>query len=144
MHDTKLCCSSTFIARKHSKSWHQKLDVLVLFPLLMKMQLRQLKVAGGPAPSDQVMLGGHEDKRDVFVSSSKQRKHPVSELATSGEAVDLRARLDIIEGHLTFVHVQEHAHLPQLRGRLHLSGGTWKFPVSPASVTCDFNFPKKT
>lgn len=74
----------------------------------------------GSAPSDHVMLGGYEDQWDLFVSSSKQRKHPFTELVGSGKAVDLRARLHVVEGHLTLVHVHEHAHLTQLWWSLHL------------------------
>lgn len=71
-------------------------------------------------PSDQVVLSGHEDQGDLFVSGAQQRKHPVGELVGSGEAVDLWARLHVIKGHLTLVHVQEHAHLTQLRRTLNL------------------------
>lgn len=75
-----------------------------------------------PSTSGQVLLGGHEDQRDFFVSGAEQRKHPLGELGRSGEAVYLRARLHVVEGHLTLVHVQEDAHLTELRRILHLHG----------------------
>ncbi len=73
-----------------------------------------------PRPSGQVVLSGHEDQRDLFVSGAQQRKHSPGELGGSGEAVDLWSRLHVIKGHLTLVHIQEHAHLTELRRTLHL------------------------
>ena len=78
----------------------------------------------GCGPSGQVMLCGNEDQRDLLVSGAEQRKHPLGELRGSIEAVDLWARLHIVEGHLTLVHIQVDANLSQLRMMtFHLQAG---------------------
>lgn len=70
--------------------------------------------------SHHVVLGRQEDQWHLLVSGAQQRKHPLSELGHGVEAVDLRARLHVVEGHLSLVHVQEHAHLTQFCRTLHL------------------------
>lgn len=75
-------------------------------------------VVGGP--SHHVVLGRQEDQRHLLVSGAQQRKHPFGELGHSVEAVDLRACLHVVKGHLSLVHVQEHAHLTQFRRTLNL------------------------
>lgn len=68
----------------------------------------------------QLVLCCHEDQGDLLVSSSQQRKHALSELGGSGEAVNLRARLCVIKRHLTLIHIKEDAHLSQLDRSFHL------------------------
>ena len=104
----KSLCHGDIIRRLHSQ------------PVLLPQVSTPFLLVSVPRPSGQLVLGGHEDQRDLFVCGAEQRKHPLCELRGSSEAVDLRARLHVIEGHLTFVHVQEHAHLTQLQRTLHL------------------------
>lgn len=71
-----------------------------------------------------MLLDGGEDQRNLFVSGAEQGEHPLGELRVCVEAVNLRSRLHVVEGDLTLFHVQEDAHLPQLRVvTFHLQGG---------------------
>ncbi|MEQ2210084.1 hypothetical protein XENOCAPTIV_008189, partial [Xenoophorus captivus] len=82
-------------------------------------------------PSGGMLLGGGEDQRDLFVSGAEQRKHPLCELGVCVEAVNLCARLHVVEGDLTHLHIQEDAHLSQLRMvTFHLQGGDGEQQVS--------------